>query len=161
MKTHTFPHSPQVFPQGFSTGSQLLCMHFSLHNNFRQYLLFVDFFAVQNNDGDFFSCRKIPLDTPTNCVTKHYCLPVVVPAIFLGFEKPSSAGDHRHSLSSLLLPQAALALLPLYIVFSPGLRHKSQKNTENIVIFLKKGIDFMESLRYNWSVHEQKYLQEV
>jgi len=35
-----------------------------------------------------------------------------VPDIFLGFEKPSSAIDRCHSLSSLHLSQAALASLP-------------------------------------------------
>ena len=38
--------------------------------------------------------------------------PVAVPDIFLGFEKPSSAVDRCHSLSSLALPLAALASLP-------------------------------------------------
>ena len=39
--------------------------------------------------------------------------PVAVPDIFLGFQKPSSAIDRCHSLSSLALPPAALASLPL------------------------------------------------
>ena len=38
--------------------------------------------------------------------------PVAVPDIFLGFQKPSSAIDRCHSLSSLALPPAALASLP-------------------------------------------------
>ena len=61
---------------------------------------------------------------------------------------------------TLAAPQSDLSS-PLYIVFVRSLRHKRRKITENYANFLKKGIDFMESLRYNWSVHEQKYLQEV
>ena len=45
------------------------------------------------------------------CVSLLPC-PVAVPDIFLGFEKPSSAIDRCHSLSSLALPPAALASLP-------------------------------------------------
>ena len=48
----------------------------------------------------------------TLCLRGEAC-PVAVPDIFLGFEKPSSAVDRCHSLSSLLLPPAALASLPI------------------------------------------------
>jgi len=46
-------------------------------------------------------------------------------------------------------------------VFICHFEHKRRKNTENYANFLKKGIDFIESLRYNWTVHEQKIKQEV
>ena len=36
-----------------------------------------------------------------------------------------------------------------------------QKKWENIRNFFKKGIDFMENLRYNWTVHEHNTKQEV
>jgi len=29
LKTHTFPHSPQVYPQGFSTGTKIIGKRFS------------------------------------------------------------------------------------------------------------------------------------
>ncbi len=36
-----------------------------------------------------------------------------------------------------------------------------QNNQEKSWKFLKKGIDFMENLRYNWTVHEHNTEQEV
>ena len=39
-------------------------------------------------------------------------IPVAVPDIFVGFQKPSSSVDRGHSLCSLFLPQAAVASLP-------------------------------------------------
>jgi hypothetical protein len=60
LKTRTFPHSPQVSPQGFSTGTKGCDMHFSLHKIFRQYFLFLDFFRQQNNDDTIFISRKNP-----------------------------------------------------------------------------------------------------
>ena len=47
-------------------------------------------------------------------------IPVAVPDIFVGFEKPSSSVDRCHSLCSLFLPQAAVASLPccFHISFS-------------------------------------------
>ena len=53
--------------------------------------------------------------TDNSCTADLYSLlppPVAVPDIFLSFQKPSSAVDRCHSLSSLLLPPAALASLP-------------------------------------------------
>ena len=45
-------------------------------------------------------------------------IPVAVPDIFVGFEKPSSSVDRCHSLYSLFLPQAAVASLPCYFHIS-------------------------------------------
>ena len=47
-------------------------------------------------------------------------IPVAVPDIFVGFQKPSSAVDRGHSLRSLLPPPAALPSLPccFHISFS-------------------------------------------
>ena len=39
-------------------------------------------------------------------------IPVAVPGIFVGDKAPSSSADRCHALSSLDLPQAALASLP-------------------------------------------------
>ena len=60
LKTRTFPHSPQVSPQGFSTGTKGCNIQFSLHKFFRQYFLFLDFFRQQNNDDTIFISRKNP-----------------------------------------------------------------------------------------------------
>ena len=48
-------------------------------------------------------------------------IPVAVPDIFVGFQKPSSSVDRGHSLRSLHLPQAALPSLPccFHIYLSP------------------------------------------
>ena len=47
-------------------------------------------------------------------------IPVAVPDIFVGFQKPSSSVDRCHSLCSLFLPQAALARSPVaFIYLSP------------------------------------------
>ena len=43
----------------------------------------------------------------------------------------------------------------------PGEGEIPQKNQEKSWKFLKKGIDFMENLRYNWTVHEHNTEQEV
>jgi len=40
-------------------------------------------------------------------------------------------------------------------------KNKKLKKEENIRNFFEKGIDFMENLRYNWTVHEHKTEQEV
>ena len=54
-------------------------------------------------------------------------IPVAVPDIFVGFEKPSSSVDRCHSLCSLFLPQAAVASLPssFHISFSFSAAHKA------------------------------------
>ena len=51
-------------------------------------------------------------------------------------------------------------ILWLYPVATTTHSVRRQKQ-ENIRNFLKKGIDFMENLRYNWTVHEQNTQQEV
>ena len=54
-------------------------------------------------------------------------IPVAVPDIFVGFQKPSSSVDRGHSLCALFLPQAAVASLPgcFHISFSFSAAHKA------------------------------------
>ena len=66
------------------------------------------YFAKQNANESLQACQAIV--TQESSLT---AVPVAVPDIFLGFEKPSSAIDRCHSLSSLVPPPAALASLPL------------------------------------------------
>ena len=60
-------------------------------------------------------CSAQQINNGNDCRGQSYhnstAWPVAVPDIFLGFEKPSSAIDRCHSLSSLYLPPAAGRLL--------------------------------------------------
>ena len=59
------------------------------------------------------------------------------------------------------VPAAGSKAAPIYGSFHCCCATRAEKNTKKCVNFLKKGIDFIENLRYNWTVHEQKIKQEV
>jgi len=104
-----------------------------------------------------------------------------VPDIFLGFQNPSSAIDRGAPRSESEIPMLtggkhttrttrSVSFLcgrgssfgAFYILWFWYLHnHKCGKICKKCLIFLKKGIDFIENLRYNWTVHEQKIKQEV
>ena len=54
---------------------------------------------------------SLPIPPHPHVIKLYAIRPVTVPHIFLGFEKPSSAIDHGHSLGSLHPPPAALPSL--------------------------------------------------
>ena len=63
MKTHTFPQSPQVFPQGLFVWKNRTEIPIGLHKLFYRVSTFFAFFFRQNNADCFFITRKKPLDS--------------------------------------------------------------------------------------------------